>query len=98
MWVARDKNGNLNLFQTKPIRKCDYKWEEDTIYKHSIEIDINIFLNLTWKDEPVEVEISAKGCIDNLIDLNIKAMKEIEELKKSPTLHIGNNTGTININ
>lgn len=57
MWIARDKNGNLNLFQTKPIRMCGYKWEEDVIYKHSIEIDNNLFPNLTWDDEPIEVDL-----------------------------------------
>lgn len=61
MWIARDKNGNLNLFQTKPIRKYGYKWEEDVVYKHSIELDNSLFPDLSWEDEPEGVCL----CLNN---------------------------------
>lgn len=68
MWVARDKNSNLQLFiSSKPERDNDRGiWDifveengmkigrniEDFIY-----IDENLFKNLSWEDSPIEVRL-----------------------------------------
>ena len=78
MWVARDKDGTLNLWFNKPKRAvnfwyCQQKqdgWkgtEEFIQNKH--EIDGKQFPKLTWDDEPIEVKIESleelrKGQID----------------------------------
>lgn len=63
MWIARDKNGELGLFSHKPHRWWDNKsWDvvptdEFTDY---MALNPNMFPNLTWEDEPIEVEIVVK--------------------------------------
>lgn len=57
-WVARDKNGEINYFQEYPRRitedRRNYWWDRDYI---SMCIDENSFPELTWEDEPIEVEL-----------------------------------------
>ena len=78
MWVARDKDGTLNLWFNKPKRAVNFwhgqqkqdGWkaiEEFIQNKH--EIDGKQFSKLTWKDEPIEVMVVSleelrKGQID----------------------------------
>ena len=65
MWIARNKkDGTLRLFKTKPIRIDEEgRWVKDGYY--SCYIDSNIleddwFDDLTWDDEPIEVEFVRK--------------------------------------
>lgn len=64
MWIARDKDGTLNLWFNKPTRAVNFwcgqqkqdGWkatEEFIQNKH--EIDGERFPELTWEDEPKEV-------------------------------------------
>lgn len=67
MWVARDKDGELNLFINKPLR-MKVNWVEEVVgslasrneYPDDVRyVDkINGFENLSWKDEPVEVSLT----------------------------------------
>lgn len=67
MWVARDKDGELNLFIEKPLR-MKVNWVGEVIgslsnrnyYLDEVRyVDkINGFENLTWEDEPVEVSLT----------------------------------------
>lgn len=65
LWVARDRDGFLYLFNEKPERlhTCG-GWRSEWFY--SIRYDL--FPDLTWEDEPIEVEIRPV-----ITDLNIKA-------------------------
>ena len=62
MWIARNKNGELYLFTfVKPVR-CDEDgcWIKDEYHGNlggSIRLDDNLFPELTWNDEPVEVSL-----------------------------------------
>lgn len=60
MWIARDSNGTLVLHLQKPIRNyfCN-DWEADDF----LEIDANLFPELTWNSEPLEVELVEKEAI-----------------------------------
>ncbi len=54
-WVARDKDGNITLYEDKPFRDGEIwkgcSWKSSMIY--------DLFLpDLKWEDEPVEVELS----------------------------------------
>lgn len=66
MYVARDKNKCLWLFIDKPKREqTNGWWEVDT--QNSLlrdddwmEIDGDLFPDLRWEDEPLEVELVRK--------------------------------------
>ena len=65
MWVAKDKNGNLRWFETKPSRDWgEYKdyvkneltvWKDGVIQNNEHILPSDSFSNLKWEDEPVEV-------------------------------------------
>ena len=55
-WVARDKDGNLHVFEVKPKRSIDDCGWWDRDYKCSA-IDKNAFRDLKWEDEPVCVKL-----------------------------------------
>lgn len=60
MYVARDKGGDLYLFQKRP-RKCDnlHVWLEECI--NMIKLDSSLFPEVSWEDEePTEVELVKK--------------------------------------
>ena len=64
MWVARDKDGELDLYLNKPNR-CNYiGWTRenwDSFDEKWIELDSKLFPDLTLDDEPIEVEIVRKN-------------------------------------
>ena len=54
LWVARDCGG-LFAYSNKPIRDTVWKeWDSDKV---SLRIDVSFFPDLTWEDEPIEVEL-----------------------------------------
>ena len=54
LWVARDKNGFLFAYEDKP-KRCDNQKEWLGCFFSSMKN--SYFPNLTWKDEPIEVEL-----------------------------------------
>lgn len=66
MYVARDKGECLWLFIDKPIRsQTNGWWEVDTQNSllsddDCMEIDGDLFHELRWEDEPIEVELVRK--------------------------------------
>lgn len=80
-WVARDISGELFLYDEKPEFFSDYKvWLADGI---CAKLDNNLFPDLTWEDEPIEVELRQA-----ITDLDAKAQEyansitDNEEIKK----------------
>ena len=61
-WVARDECG-LWLYREKPYRVegtfCSH-WTDKNGPNSEFPLDINIFSELTWEDEPIEVELTIK--------------------------------------
>ena len=56
MWVARNRNGNLYLFEVKPKRSIeDEVWFTETKYDNEMLINSSSFIDLKWEDEPIEV-------------------------------------------
>ena len=53
-WVARDMNNDLHYFSVKPVRSGAKWWDRDYL---SMEVDGSLFGELTWEDEPIEVEL-----------------------------------------
>lgn len=58
-FAARDEDETLHVFQVEPrkIVEDGRWWDRDYI---SIEISKNAFPELTWEDEPIEVELTIK--------------------------------------
>ena len=65
LWFARDFEGELFAFYKKPERESRY-W----VSNRYIEIDANLFPNLTWENEPLEVELRPA-----ITDLDAKAQE-----------------------
>jgi hypothetical protein len=67
MWVARTKSGLLQLFSSKPYREvlwsnmfCVERWNcNGDLFTFSDNIDL--FSDLKWEDEPIEVELVIKN-------------------------------------
>lgn len=59
-WVARDSNSDLFIYNDKPKR--DTRWDNIGIWygKYITELASNLFPDLTWDDEPQQVEIIIK--------------------------------------
>ena len=69
LWVARDKRGELFLYKTKPILDCDFGiWFSDLDCMGTISK--NLFPELKWEDEPIEVELRPA-----ITDLEAKAQE-----------------------
>lgn len=67
LWIARDKNGYLYLYNNKPIRtkECtefennynsEYEDSIDNDYGY-IEINSKLFPEVTWENSPQQVEL-----------------------------------------
>ena len=54
-WVARDKDGELELYDLKPYRDKD-GWISEKGY--DVPINKDMFPDLRWKSEPIEVELT----------------------------------------
>ena len=64
-YVARDKNGRLFLYLSKPFRRGDefFSNEHGNIMLHDLKnfgLNPDEFKDLKWEDEPVEVFINMK--------------------------------------
>ena len=56
LWVAIDKSGEAFAYISKPKRECYLGfWYSDL--NCMVPISRNFFPELTWKDEPIEVEL-----------------------------------------
>lgn len=49
LWVARDENGDLYLYQEKPQKQDNCAYWKDT--KEHFELDPDLFPNVKWEDE-----------------------------------------------
>lgn len=57
-WVAVDDDGDLFLYRTKPARdEVSGMWMSGEC---PLDVGINLFPDLTWDSEPIEVEIILK--------------------------------------
>lgn len=57
MWIARDKDSRLFIYEDKPFRYNDIHWADYN--GRPTEIGPDSF-SITWEDEPVQVKITFK--------------------------------------
>lgn len=55
LWVARDKDGRLYLYDSKPIREKDYF--DVKAFALNVELNPTYFPEVTFENSPREVEI-----------------------------------------
>lgn len=63
MYVARDRDGTLCAFFSKPVKSYMFKsWQSVSIYfRDYFELDSSLFPEVSWEDEePTEVELVKK--------------------------------------
>lgn len=63
MWVARDKDGSLWLYNEKPTReeKSSCWINKSSITNEGIgTLQLTMFPDLKWEDEPIEIELIRK--------------------------------------
>lgn len=72
-WVARDKNGSLFAYNDKPTR-CDNQ-KEWFAEKFLSSMENSFFPDLTWNDEPIEVELRQA-----ITDLDIRAQEYADKV------------------
>lgn len=55
LWIARDEDGNLWMFDKKPEKKSKEWWNGESSYRR---LNPDQFLEVQWEDdEPTEVEL-----------------------------------------
>lgn len=62
MFVARDSDGLLYLYENRPYRRKDGRVDE-WLWRYNekhMQLDYKLFLDLGWEDEPIEVELIVK--------------------------------------
>lgn len=59
LWIARDEDGSLYAYEDKPIL-CHIEWIGRLFGS------IKNFPNLTWEDEPIEIEVESRPTITDL--------------------------------
>ena len=78
LWVARDADGEIAFFKEKPERS-EYFW----CSKWSCSIRREMFPDLTWKDEPIEVELRPTATyLDEMARKYANKVTDNEEIKE----------------
>jgi len=57
MFLARDKNNDLYLFDKFPIKGSECWWAETGVDGTYLRLDKSLYPEITWETEPVAVEL-----------------------------------------
>lgn len=57
MYIARDKNNNLYLFNNMPVRGRECWWAEKEMDGSYLNLDKSLYSEVTWESEPLPVSI-----------------------------------------
>lgn len=63
LWLARDENGGLKLFDKKPLKvlpsydRSGYVWTVPRGYINHITLDKRLYPKVTFENSPMEVEL-----------------------------------------
>ncbi len=58
MYLARDKNNDLYLFNEMPVRGNECWWAEAGVDGTYLRLDKSLYPEITWESEPVAVSLS----------------------------------------
>lgn len=59
MWIARDRNGDLNVYEKKPVRLKDYFGisAKENGFVAYLGINSDSFPEVTWENSPKELVV-----------------------------------------
>lgn len=57
LYIARDKYGGLYLYNDKPIKSNNFGLFQADYNSDEIEIDSELFPEVTWENSPQQVEL-----------------------------------------
>ena len=58
MYIARDKNNDLYLFDKLPIKGAQCWWAESGVDGTYLRLDKSLYPEVTWESEPFPVELT----------------------------------------
>lgn len=58
MFIARDKNNDLYLFNELPVRGNECWWAESGLDGSYLRLDKSLYPELTWESNPLQVAIT----------------------------------------
>ena len=61
MYLARDKNNDLYLFDKLPVRGKECWWAESGVDGTYLRLDKGLHPEVTWEGEPVPVTLAVDG-------------------------------------
>lgn len=63
MWIARDKDGTLRLFDNIPVKHEEGYWTSQRGY-NDIELDSRLFPEVTWENSPKKIELVEEDLVE----------------------------------
>ena len=79
LWIARDKGGELYLYDVCPERRCVFFWIQ--FGYTSIMLDENMFPEVTWENSPQEVELKLVNEIVGVAESPLKTFPRVNEFE-----------------
>jgi hypothetical protein len=64
MFLARDKNKDLYLFNERPQRGKECWWAEAGVDGTYLRLDKALFPEVTWESDPMPVDLVVPGAAD----------------------------------
>lgn len=66
MYIARDNNNDLYLFNEQPKRGNECWWARSGVDGTYLRLDASLYPEVTWDSGPLKVEIVAVGPIQDV--------------------------------
>jgi len=60
MFLARDKNNELYLFDKRPVRGNECWWAESGVDGTYLRLDSKLFPEVTWDGDPMQVYLTTE--------------------------------------
>lgn len=58
MYLARDKNNDLYLFNERPVRGSECWWAEKGVDGTYLRLDPALYPEISWETEPIPVKLT----------------------------------------
>ena len=82
MWIARDKDGALYIYASKPVREGDMfsangEMLLTTFTKRCMQINRELYPNVTWENSPKELIIKTEESEGEMIRTDKELVEEV---------------------
>lgn len=79
MWIARDEDGILCLYESKPYLDMDNEWDSDD--NDYLVIDESQFPEVTFENSPMEVELKLVNEIVSVAESPLKTFPRLNDFE-----------------